>query len=53
MIYAVFARVMAQVEGGDLLVIQRGSESRARGRRASDVGYRGNVLGAGSSSTLR
>jgi hypothetical protein len=27
MVYAVFSRVMAQVEGGDLLVIQRGQES--------------------------
>ncbi|EOD48468.1 putative maintenance of telomere capping protein 1 protein [Neofusicoccum parvum UCRNP2] len=27
-IYATFSRVMAQVEGGDLMVIQRGSESR-------------------------
>jgi hypothetical protein len=27
-IYAIFSRVMSQVEGGDLLVIQRGSESR-------------------------
>jgi hypothetical protein len=30
---------MAQVEGGDLLVLQRGHESTAR--RPSDVGYRG------------
>ena len=36
---------MAQVEGGDLLVIQRGQESRQRS--ASDVGYRGS-LGGGS-----
>jgi hypothetical protein len=27
-IYGIFSRVMSQVEGGDLLVIQRGSESR-------------------------
>jgi hypothetical protein len=27
-IYTIFSRVMSQVEGGDLLVIQRGSESR-------------------------
>ncbi|KAB8250912.1 maintenance of telomere capping protein 1 [Aspergillus flavus] len=27
LVYAVFARVMSQVEGGDLLVIQRGQES--------------------------
>lgn len=41
---------MAQVEGGDLLVIQRGSESR--NRSSSDVyGYRGGVLGTGSSWT--
>lgn len=43
LIYAVFARVMSQVEGGDLLVIQKGSESRAR--RISEAGYRGSVLG--------
>ena len=49
LIYSVFARVMSQVEGGDLLVIQRGSESRARGRSASDVGYRGSVLSGNSS----
>lgn len=34
---------MAQVEGGDLLVIQRGSESSQR--RASDAGYRGGASG--------
>jgi len=43
LIYSVFARVMSQVEGGDLVVIQRGSESRARS--TSDAGYRGSVLG--------
>ncbi|KAF2430403.1 hypothetical protein EJ08DRAFT_660871 [Tothia fuscella] len=42
-IYATFSRVMAQVEGGDLLVIQRGSESSQR--RASDAGYRGGASG--------
>ncbi|KXX76812.1 Maintenance of telomere capping protein 1 [Madurella mycetomatis] len=30
LIYGVFSRVMAQVEGGDLLVIQRGQESTLR-----------------------
>ncbi|KAA8648593.1 DUF5427 domain-containing protein MTC1 [Aspergillus tanneri] len=30
LVYAVFSRVMAQVEGGDLLVIQRGQESARR-----------------------
>lgn len=30
MVYAVFSRVMSQVEGGDLLVIQRGQESSPR-----------------------
>ncbi|KAL6706999.1 hypothetical protein ACN47E_004949 [Coniothyrium glycines] len=38
LIYSTFAGVMAQVEGGDLLVIQRGSEST---QRASLDGYRG------------
>jgi Family of unknown function (DUF5427) len=39
LIYQTFARVMAQVEGGELLVIQRGQE--AAPRRGSDVGYMG------------
>lgn len=47
-IYEVFSRVMQQVEGGDLLVIQRGSESRQRGRSSSELAYRGNILGTGS-----
>ncbi|KAF2848459.1 hypothetical protein T440DRAFT_556557 [Plenodomus tracheiphilus IPT5] len=38
LIYQTFASVMAQVEGGDLMVIQRGSESTQRG---SVEGYRG------------
>ncbi|KAL8948250.1 MAG: hypothetical protein Q9222_005548 [Ikaeria aurantiellina] len=36
LIYNTFSRVMAQVEGGDLMVIQRGHESSRR--RDSDVG---------------
>ncbi len=36
---------MSQVEGGDLLVIQRGSESRARSS-SEQQGYRGGVLGS-------
>ncbi|KAJ5740483.1 hypothetical protein N7493_000355 [Penicillium malachiteum] len=36
LVYAVFSRVMAQVEGGDLLVIQRGQESSPK--RTLDVG---------------
>ncbi|KAJ5526825.1 hypothetical protein N7513_010984 [Penicillium frequentans] len=36
LVYAVFSRVMAQVEGGDLLVIQRGQESAPK--RSLDVG---------------
>ncbi len=39
MIYQTFSRVMAQVEGGDLMVIQRGSESSQR--RSSDTGFTG------------
>jgi len=35
LIYAVFSRVMSQVEGGDLMVIQKGQE--ASPRRTSDV----------------
>jgi hypothetical protein len=38
MIYQTFSRVMSQVEGGDLMVIQRGSESS---QRRSLEGYRG------------
>ncbi|RFU32744.1 hypothetical protein B7463_g3621, partial [Scytalidium lignicola] len=43
LIYSTFSRVMAQVEGGDLMVIQRGHESSAR--RSSDVGYKGGSAG--------
>ena len=43
LIYQSFSRVMAQVEGGDLLVIQRGSESAQR--RPSEVGYTGSSSG--------
>ncbi|TAQ87480.1 Histidine kinase [Chlorociboria aeruginascens] len=39
LIYSTFSRVMAQVEGGDLMVIQRGHESTAR--RNSEAGYKG------------
>lgn len=47
LIYQVFARTMAQVEGGDLMVIQRGTEQRSRGRASSELqGYRGGVLGS-------
>lgn len=49
LIYQVFSRTMSQVEGGDLMVIQRGTEQKSRGRSGSDVqGYRGGVLGGGS-----
>ncbi|KAK4172220.1 maintenance of telomere capping protein 1 [Triangularia setosa] len=41
LIYAVFNRVMAQVEGGDLLVIQRGQESGAASNaQHSTAGWR-------------
>ncbi|KAJ5179496.1 hypothetical protein N7492_002706 [Penicillium capsulatum] len=36
LVYAVFSRVMSQVEGGDLLVLQRGQESSPK--RGLDVG---------------
>ncbi|KAJ0422471.1 maintenance of telomere capping protein 1 [Aspergillus carlsbadensis] len=42
LVYAVFSRVMAQVEGGDLLVIQRGQESapkRGQDNSASTAGW--------------
>ncbi|KAL7620773.1 hypothetical protein AAE478_009771 [Parahypoxylon ruwenzoriense] len=46
LIYDVFNRVMSQVEGGDLLVIQRGHENTAR--RASDAAfYKGSSSSAG------
>lgn len=40
LIHAVFARVMAQVEGGDLLVVQRGHESGSRKTYDSSAGWR-------------
>lgn len=39
LIYSTFSRVMAQVEGGELMVIQRGQDLGQR--RGSDAGYRG------------
>ncbi|KAL4892170.1 maintenance of telomere capping protein 1 [Aspergillus ambiguus] len=47
MVYAVFSRVMAQVEGGDLLVIQRGQE--ASPKRGADGD--GDMTGNGPSTT--
>ncbi|KAI0473932.1 maintenance of telomere capping protein 1 [Xylariaceae sp. FL0804] len=44
LVYGVFNRVMSQVEGGDLLVVQRGQESTAR--RNSDL-YGGSASSAG------
>ncbi|KAL1585679.1 hypothetical protein WHR41_06076 [Cladosporium halotolerans] len=47
LIYQVFSRTMAQVEGGDLMVIQRGTEQRSRASASEDPqGYRGGVLGS-------
>ncbi|KAM3069314.1 hypothetical protein ACMFMG_010820 [Clarireedia jacksonii] len=43
LIHSTFSRVMSQVEGGDLLVIQRGREATAR--RGSEVGYTGGNAG--------
>ena len=45
LIYQTFSRVMAQVEGGELLVVQKGQEAAAR--RASDAGYAGGAGSAG------
>ncbi|EED16684.1 conserved hypothetical protein [Talaromyces stipitatus ATCC 10500] len=42
-IHSVFARVMSQVEGGDLLVIQRGQESAPR--RGTDFGFQSSITG--------
>lgn len=45
LVYRTFERVMAQVEGGDLMVVQRGQESS---RRRSDVdGYTGSTSNSG------
>jgi hypothetical protein len=46
LVYGVFSRVMSQVEGGDLLVIQRGRESRAR-RDSESAFYQGSSAAAG------
>ncbi|KAH7155667.1 maintenance of telomere capping protein 1 [Dactylonectria estremocensis] len=40
LIHGVFARVMSQVEGGDLLVVQRGQESSSRRSKDSAAGWR-------------
>lgn len=40
LIHGVFTRVMSQVEGGDLLVVQRGQESGSRRPRESSAGWR-------------
>ncbi|KAG5289703.1 DUF2413 domain-containing protein [Histoplasma ohiense] len=39
LIYSVFSRVMSQVEGGDLLVIQRGRESAPKRGSDSHIGH--------------
>lgn len=43
LIYAVFSRIMSQVEGGDLMVIQKGQE--ASPRRGSDVNKSNQPIG--------
>ncbi|KAI0097874.1 maintenance of telomere capping protein 1, partial [Nemania sp. FL0031] len=45
LIYGVFSRVMSQVEGGDLLVVQRGHENTAR--RSSDAFFGSSSSSAG------
>lgn len=40
LIHGVFSRVMSQVEGGDLLTVQRGQESGSRRPRESSAGWR-------------
>lgn len=40
LIHTVFSRVMSQVEGGDLLVVQRGQESSSRRNNESVAGWR-------------
>ncbi|KAL2157136.1 hypothetical protein VTH06DRAFT_6424 [Thermothelomyces fergusii] len=46
LIYDVFNRVMAQVEGGDLMVIQRGQDSTLRDRSASSSSSGGGFFSA-------
>ncbi|KAF2723512.1 hypothetical protein K431DRAFT_242986 [Polychaeton citri CBS 116435] len=46
LIHSTFSRIMSQVEGGDLLVIQRGTESRGRSQ-SEPKGYSGGILGGG------
>ncbi|KAK4554247.1 hypothetical protein LTR86_008775 [Recurvomyces mirabilis] len=51
LIYSTFSRIMSQVEGGDLMVIQRGTENKTRARTTSEPhGYRGGVLGSSGPS---
>ncbi|KAK3676581.1 hypothetical protein LTR78_003355 [Recurvomyces mirabilis] len=52
LIYSTFSRIMSQVEGGDLMVIQRGTENKTRSRTATSEphGYRGGVLGSSGPS---
>ena len=52
LIYGVFARVMAQVEGGDLLVIQRGHESSIRSP-TSEKGAAAGFFSGGSDAGWR
>ena len=40
LIYGIFSRVMSQVEGGDLLVVQRGHESSSRRSSDGSAGWR-------------
>lgn len=40
LVHGVFSRVMSQVEGGDLLVVQRGHESGSRRYSDSNAGWR-------------
>jgi hypothetical protein len=47
LIYSTFSRIMAQVEGGELMVIQRGSEQRPGRPSSEQQGYMGGVLGGG------
>ncbi|QIW98934.1 hypothetical protein AMS68_004452 [Peltaster fructicola] len=51
LIYRTFERTMAQVEGGELLVIQRGSESKGKAQSSGGEGYRGGLLSNSSGWT--
>ncbi|KAL2270742.1 hypothetical protein VTJ83DRAFT_113 [Remersonia thermophila] len=53
LVYGVFSRVMAQVEGGDLMVIQRGQESTLRGSGPGSSNADGSDKGGATGAAAR